>query len=63
MSQAIEYSIVDQRLDELIDLADRTGHSLDDLVRAIGRADQKTFSACCEMPSILPRYIASKVSP
>lgn len=63
MRRPIEYSVVDARLDALIELADRTGYSLDELVPAIGRLDQKTFKACCEMPSILPRYIASRVSP
>lgn len=58
-----DYTIVDKRLDSLIELCDETGHSLDQLVLAIGRIDQNTFRACCETPSILPRYIASSVKP
>ena len=54
---------VDRRLDQMIDLADKTGFSLDDIVKAIGRADQSTFRAVLERPSRLPRYIKSKVKP
>lgn len=54
---------VDERLDRMIELADETGLTLDEIVRAIGRSDQKTFKAFSDTPSSLPRYIASKVSP
>ena len=63
MGREIEYSIVDERLDELIKLSERAGVSLDELVNCIGKVDQKTFNACCDKPSILPRYIASSVKP
>lgn len=56
-------SIVDQRLDRMIEIADLTGLTLDDVVKHIGRADQKTFRAFSDNPSSLPRYIASSVSP
>lgn len=59
----IAYSQIDDRLDDLIYLADETGVSLDLLVRDVGRIDQNTFRALVGNPSSLPRYIASKVSP
>lgn len=63
VTREFHYTIVDNRLDDLMMLADKTGYALDQLVSAIGRADQKTFDACFDTPSILPRYIASSVSP
>lgn len=54
---------VDQRLDRMIEIADQTGLTLDDVVRAIGRADHRTFEAFSDNPSRLPRYIQSKVNP
>lgn len=54
---------VDKRLDRMIEMADETGLSLDEIVSAIGRADQSTFRAFSDNPSSLPRYIASRVSP
>lgn len=54
---------VDRRLDRMIEIAEQTGLSLDDVVKAIGRVDQKTFNAFSDKPSSLPLYIASRVSP
>lgn len=54
---------VDRRLDRMIEMADETGISLDQIVHAIGRVDQKIFEAFSDKPSSLPLYIASKVSP
>lgn len=54
---------VDDRLDRMIEIADETGLSLDEVVKLIGRVDQKTFRKFSDNPSSLPRYIASRVSP
>jgi hypothetical protein len=54
---------VDDRLDRMIEIANETGATLDDVVKAIGRADQSTFLAVSDNPSLLPRYMKSKVSP
>lgn len=54
---------VDDRLDRMIEIADETGLSLDEVVKLIGRVDQKTFRKFSDNPSSLPRYIASSVSP
>ncbi len=53
--------IVDARLDRMIEMADETGLTLDEIVKAIGRADQSTFRMFSGNPFSLPRYIASKV--
>lgn len=55
--------VADSRLDAMIDMASRTGISLDDIVRSIGRADQMTFEAASESPSRLPMYIKSSDKP
>ena len=54
---------VDARLDRMIQIADETGFSLDDIVAAIGRADQTIFDEVSDNPSRLPRYMKSKVRP
>ena len=56
-------SVLDRRLDAMIAIAERQEVSLDLVVKAIGRADQTTFDAVVDNPSLLPRYIQSKVSP
>jgi len=56
-------SIVDSRLDRMIEIADQTGLRLDDIVNAIGRADQRTFAAFSDNPERLPRYIKSRSTP
>jgi hypothetical protein len=56
-------SVVNDRLDRMIEIADVTGLTLDQVVKAIGRIDQKAFLAFSDNPSSLPRYIASKVIP
>lgn len=61
--ESLQYTEVDQRLDRMIEIADETGLTLDAVVAAIGRVDQKTFRAFSERPSSLPRYIASRVRP
>lgn len=55
--------LIDQRLPRLIEIADITGKTLDDVVAAIGRANQTTFDAVSDNPSRLPLYIKSKVKP
>jgi hypothetical protein len=55
--------LADERLDRLIELADETGLTLDELVKTIGRADQRTFLAFSERPSMRPLYIKSRVRP
>lgn len=56
-------SVVDERLDQMIDIAKRTGISLDEIVAQVGRACQSDFDAFCESPSLRPRYIQSSDSP
>lgn len=58
-----EVSMLDERLDAMIALAEATGESLDRIVRAVGGLDQSEFRAVIESPSTLPRYIQSSVSP
>jgi hypothetical protein len=60
---SLRYTEIDQRLDRMIEIADETGLTLDAVVAAIGRSDQKTFRAFSDTPSTLPRYIASRVKP
>ena len=55
--------VADERLDRLIELADETGLTLDELVKLVGRADQSTFRAFSESPSMRPLYMKSRVSP
>ena len=59
----MQNSLVDQRLDDMIDMAEKTGISLDEIVRTIGRADQTTFDAASDNPSRLPMYIKSRDKP
>jgi len=54
---------VDERLDRMIEIAEEQNVSLDVVVKAIGRADYKTFLTVSDNPSILPRYIKSSVKP
>ena len=56
-------SVLDDRLDEMLRIADQSGLTLDELVGAIGRADQTIFDTFSERPSRLPRYIQSKDKP
>jgi len=56
-------SIADERLDDMIRIAEATGYSLDDVLKAIGRADQTIFEAVSANPSLLPRYIQSRDRP
>ena len=54
---------VDERLDRMIELAEESEFTLDEIVRAIGRVDQSTFDAVSDNASLLPRYIQSSVNP
>lgn len=54
---------VDVRLDRMMEIAQDQDVTLDEVVRAIGRADQRIFDAVSERPSRLPRYMKSKVNP
>lgn len=55
--------VVDLRLDRMIEIADETGETLDRIVQAIGRIDQRAFDAVSDNPSLLPRYMKSSVTP
>lgn len=55
--------VVDSRLDRMIQIADQTGATLDQVVAAIGRSDQRTFDDVSDNPSRLPRYMKSSVKP
>lgn len=50
-----EYKEVDARLDRMIEMAEEQNVSLDSIVKAIGRVDQKAFLASSERPSTAPR--------
>lgn len=54
---------VDRRLNRMIEIADLLDVSLDDVVKSIGRADQRTFDAFSANPSRLPLYMKSRVNP
>jgi hypothetical protein len=54
---------IDERLDRMIEISDLLGVTLDYVVKQIGRADQRTFDAVSLKPSLLPRYIKSRVTP
>ena len=54
---------LDRRLDDMLRIADATGYSLDAVVAAVGRADQRIFAAVSDKPSLLPRYIQSRDRP
>jgi len=60
---ADHFDLADLRLDRMIQIADETGLTLDQVVQAIGRAEGKTFRMFSDSPSSLPRYIASRVRP
>jgi len=53
----------ENRLDRMIQIAEETGMSLDDIVRTVGRADQRTFEAFSDNPSRRPMYTKSRVTP
>ncbi len=55
--------VVDKRLDRMIEIADELNVPLDHVVKHIGRCDQRTFDAVSDSPSLLPRYMKSKVTP
>ena len=53
----------DSRLDRMIQLADETGLTLDEVVRALARCPYSDFLRLSGNPSALPLYIQSKVRP
>lgn len=53
----------DQRLNRMIEIADEAGVTLDEVVAALARCDQRTFDAVSANPSTLPRYTKSSVKP
>lgn len=57
------YKEIDARLDRMIEIADTLNVPLDHVVEHIGRCDQSRFLEVSDNPSLLPRYIKSKVSP
>lgn len=59
----MELKEIDKRLDRMIEIADALDVPLDHIVRHMGRCDHKTFAALSDNPSLLPRYIKSKVRP
>ena len=46
---------VDARLDRMIEIAEKTGMSLDHVIKHMGRCDQSSFDAFSDNPSLLPR--------
>ncbi len=54
---------IDQRLDRMIEIAEKLDVPLDHVVEHMGRCDQRTFEAFSDNPSLLPRYTKSKVKP
>lgn len=54
---------VDTRLDRMIEMADETGYTLDQIVAAIGRVDQRDFARVSGNVSLLPLYMKSKDKP
>ena len=56
-------SVVDDRLDAMIAMADATGLTLDEIVYCVGEVEESLFLELSERPSLLPRYIKSKVKP
>ena len=54
---------IDERLDRMIEIAERLGVPLDHVVKHMGRVDQTIFDAFSESPSRLPRYMKSSESP
>lgn len=61
-AQEIDHEIAEARLDEMINLAKVTGYPLDAILSATVALDSKAFSEICGNPSVLPKYIQSKVS-
>lgn len=53
----------DDRLDDMITIADATGYSLDEIIPVLGKCDQSTFDAVADNPSRLPLYMKSSVKP
>lgn len=54
---------IDKRLDRMIQVADQLDVPLDHVVAHMGRVDQSTFAALSDNPSLLPRYMKSRVKP
>jgi hypothetical protein len=54
---------IDARLDKMIEFADQTGVTLDEIIIRIGRISQRDFEKLSDNPSLLPRYMKSKVTP
>lgn len=54
---------VDRRLDRMIEIADQLDVPLDHVVEHMGRVPYSTFKAYSDNPSLLPRYMKSKVTP
>ena len=53
--------LVDTRLDRMIEIADETGLKLDDVVRIMGRCDQRDFEKFSDNPSLcLGKYNPSR---
>lgn len=55
MGKQCKPSVVDDRLDRMIEIANETGLPLDHIVKHMGRCDQSTFDALSDNPSLLPR--------
>lgn len=53
----------DKRLTRMIEIAARTGYTLNAVVAAVGYVDNSIFLAVVESPSTLPRYMKSKSTP
>lgn len=53
----------EKKLDLMIQLAEKTGVSLDRIVADLRQLDQTCLEAISERPSRLPRYMKSNVKP
>lgn len=54
---------VDDRLDRMIEIADELNVPLDHVAMHMARCDQSTFFMLSGNPSLLPRYMKSRVTP
>ena len=54
---------VDARLDRMIEIARELDVPLDHVVTHMGRCSQSAFLAYSDNPSILPKYIKSRLRP
>lgn len=56
-------SEIDRRLDRMIEIADELDVSLDEVVKHMGRCDQRSFDAFSSRPDLLPLNMKSRSRP